>query len=343
MKRKNILVTDMDYIEDWDFIKGLESSIGESFEQVAMVSNKLRSRLYNIIRYFLYFYNPFKLFLNRGKYQRIVCWQAFYGVVFVFYHLLFNVKCQNEVTVVNLIYKPKNNIIGKIYHKWLSWILKSGYIHCYISGSKTHCEYLHEEFGIPMSQLHFVHYCREDDAAKTISDENPIGSDYVLGLGRSNRDWEWVINCFKESDRNLVIVCDDLNVNKSEISSNITIIKDIWGDEMLKYLRHCKCQVCSFFYPEVASGEMVYVQGLNMSKPIVVTAPCCITDDYVKDGVTGIIVKKDKKAFLDAIESLFTDDELYNNICKNARSTYENEYNLFQYGRKAGEGITKQQ
>ncbi|MBE6309982.1 MAG: glycosyltransferase family 4 protein [Bacteroidales bacterium] len=341
MACKNILVTDQCYIKDWDFQKGVENSIGESFEQIALVSNKMRSRWYNVVRYTLYFYYPFKIFLNRKKYNRILCWQAFYGVVLAYYHILFNVKPINEIAITHLIYNPKKSFIGKIYKKWLTKVLKSGYITCYIGGSKTHRKYLIEQFGIPKDKIHFVPYCKEDETKKTITDVNPIGQDFILGVGRSNRDWHWIIDAFSKSKRYLVIICDDLRVDQATLPNNVKIINDVEGDDMLAYMKHCYCQVCSFKNPQVASGEMVYVQGACFSKPFVVTGPCCITDDYVINGVTGVVVDKDKDKINEAVERLFTDKSYYKEMCKNSRLVYESEYDLFQYGKKVGSCILK--
>ncbi len=341
MACRNILVTDQNYIEDWDFQKGLEFAIGEPYEQMALVSNQRRSRWYNLVRYFLYFYYPFIIFLNRKKYNRILCWQAFYGVVLAYYHILFHIKPINEIAVTHLIYKPKKSFLGKLYNKWLSKVLKSGYITCYIGGSKTHREYLMKEFGIPEKNIHFVPYCKEDETKKKITDRNPLNCDFVLGVGRSNRDWDWIVKCFSKSKRKLVIICDDYRVDSSNLPDNIQVLNNIEGDEMLMYMKHCFCQVCSFENPQVASGEIVYVQGACFSKPFVVTGPCCITDDYVRDGITGIVVEKDEDKMIDAVERLFTDKVLYETMCRDARKVYEAEHNLFQYGRKVGDCILK--
>lgn len=336
MERKNILVTDQSYIENWDFQRGIEAAIGEPFEQFSMVSNKMRNRWYNIIRYFLYFINPLKLFLKRKQYKRVVCWQAFYGVVYAFYHILFGVKPINEIAITHLIYKPKKGLLGRIYRKWLESVLKSGYITCYVGGSRTHRDYLIKEFGIPSNQMHFVLYCKEDETKKGITDISPIEGEYVLGIGRSNRDWGWLINCFSKSKRKLVIICDDLYVDSSTLPKNVRVLNNVEGDEMLVYLKHCYCQVCCFQYPQVASGEMVYVQGACFSKPIVVAGTCCLTDDYVKDGVTGIVVEKNSEQVLSAVEELFENVAYYTEMCHNARRVYENEHDLYQYGKKVG-------
>lgn len=341
MGRKNILVTDQAYVENWDFQKGLETSVGEPFEQISMVSNKMRSRWYNIIRYSLYFINPFKLFLNRKKYNRILCWQSFYGIIFAFYHILFHIKPENEIAITHLIYKPKKGVIGKVYYKWLQWVLKSGYITCYIGGSKTHRDYLIEQFNIPEESIFFVPYCKEDESKKLLSDENPVGEDFVLGVGRSNRDWEWLVKCFAKSKRRLVIICDDFRMGGAQIPANVTILNNVEGDDMLVYMKHCYCQVCVHKYSNVASGEIVYVQGACFSKPFIATAPSCIVDDYVKDGVTGIVVNKDEAELLEVVEKLYNEKDYYETMCKNARKAYESEHDLFQYGRKAGECVIK--
>ena len=174
-----------------------------------------------------------------------------------------------------------------------------------------------------------------------ITDLNPINSDFVLGVGRSNRDWAWIIKCFSQSKRNLIIICDDLRLDQASLPKNIKVLNDVEGDDMLVYMKHCYCQVCSFKNPQVASGEIVYVQGACFSKPFVVTGPCCISDDYVKDGITGIIVEKDTNKMLEAVEHLYSDRLFYEEMCKKSRDVYDSEHNLLQYGKKVGACLLK--
>lgn len=85
----NIILSDMPLNNKWDFRKGLEDKTKELWEIRNCVTNQGRSLGYNIYRYIIY---PFTIFLNRSKYDKIVSWQSFYGVLFAFYCRLFKVK-----------------------------------------------------------------------------------------------------------------------------------------------------------------------------------------------------------------------------------------------------------
>ena len=84
--RKNVALFDSNEQEAEDFIAGLEAATGLEWEAKVFTANQGRkTRIGNSIRYFKYFSFPFVIFLNRKKYDCIVGWQAFYGLLFAFY------------------------------------------------------------------------------------------------------------------------------------------------------------------------------------------------------------------------------------------------------------------
>jgi glycosyltransferase involved in cell wall biosynthesis len=39
-------------------------------------------------------------------------------------------------------------------------------------------------------------------------------------------------------------------------------------------------------------GETVLLKAMSFAKPVIITRPSCLADDYVEDGVTGLIIDK---------------------------------------------------
>ena len=87
---------------------------------------------------------------------------------------------------------------------------------------------------------------------------------------------------------------------------------------------------------KIASGETVLLQTMSFSKPIIITKPSCLADDYVTDGETGLIVAKDKDELISAVNRLWNDSELYDRVAHNCRKQYEEKHSLLSYGKYVG-------
>ena len=87
---------------------------------------------------------------------------------------------------------------------------------------------------------------------------------------------------------------------------------------------------------KIGSGETVLLQTMSFSKPIIITKPSCLADDYVADGETGLVAEKNKNELVSAVDRLWNDSDLYNKISRNCRKLYENKHSLLSYGKYVG-------
>ena len=126
---RNIILADCSPDEIEDFKKGIEESTGKEWRILSEVSNWGRtSRWSDIKRYFTYFKVPFFVFLHRNEYDLIIGWQQFYALIFCFFCRLFHVKKTFSVSAINYTYKEKKGCIGKIYYRFMKYIVSSDYL-----------------------------------------------------------------------------------------------------------------------------------------------------------------------------------------------------------------------
>lgn len=334
MKIRNIAMFDSNKQEAEDFIKGLNKSTGLCWEAKILTANQGRKNKFgNLTRYFKYFLFPFKIFLNRKHYDNIIGWQAFYGLLFVFYCRLFHVKKTNTVLIKNFTYRPKKGFIGKVYFKFMKYIVKSIYIDVFVCTSQTFCNYCAEVFDEPQSRFVSLPF-GVNDFTKIVDMTKPASNDYILSLGRSNRDWDFLINSLGETNYPVKIVCDELH--RKKLPDNITIYNDVWGNASFEFIRNCKCMVIPIMDGRIASGETVLLQAMSFSKPIVITKPSCLADDYVNDGETGLVVEKNQNSLISALNRLYEDETLYKKLAVNGRKLFETKHSLFSYGTYVG-------
>lgn len=334
MTRKNIVLFDNSWEEGVDFIEGLETATGLPWEaKVCTANGGRKSQFHNFLRYVKYFAFPFQVFLSRRRYDCIIGWQAFYGLIFAFYCRLFRVRKINFLVVKNLTYKPKKGWIGKLYFRFMRYIIKSEYVDIFLCSTRSHCDFCAHIFGEPRERFVFAPF-GVMDVSKRIS---PVEEkeDYILSLGRSNRDWDFLIETLGNTEFPVRIVCDELH--REKLPPNIRVYNDVWQERSWEMIRDCACMVIPIQDGSVASGETVLIQAMCFGKPVIAARPGGQWTEYITNGKNGFVVEKDGEALLAALREVLTEEEKYRAISQNCRREYENRFSLLRYGQRVGE------
>ena len=337
--KKNVALFDSTAKQAEAFIQGLEAATQEEWEALVLRANQGRkNKLVNFLRYVKYFTFPFVVFLNRKKYNHIIGWQAFYGLLFAFYCRVFRVKKVNTLLIKNLVYKPKKGWIGKLYFAFMRYIITSDYVDIIVCSSERYCTYCAETFGVPKDKFCFVPFGVNDFTNRV--EPNPSAAcDYILALGRSNRDWDFLIDGLKDCTYPVKIVCDELKRN--DLPEHIRIYNNVWHDDAYRFVRDCRCVIIPIKDGDIVAGETVLIQAMSFSKPIIITKPSCLADDYVTDGENGLVVPKEKQALLAAVRKLMEDQTFYQKLAVSCRKTYEDKHSLYSFGVNVGIVLTQ--
>ncbi|MBP3634674.1 MAG: glycosyltransferase family 4 protein [Oscillospiraceae bacterium] len=337
--KKNVALFDSSQEEAKDFIQGLQQATGLPWQALVLTANQGRkTKLHNLWRYVKYFAFPLSVFFKRKQYDKIVGWQAFYGLLFAFYCRLFHVKKVNTLLIKNFIYKPKKGLVGKVYWRFMRYIVKSPYVDVFVCSSQRFCEHCAKVFDEPLERFVFLPF-GINDFTKVVDMRKPAPNDYILALGRSNRDWDFLIKALGDTEYPVRIVCDELHVEAPP--KNITIYNNVWKNESYEFVRGCKMMIIPILDGDIVAGETVLLQAMSFSKPIIITKPSCLADDYVEDGKTGLVVPKEKDALVQAVERLYRDEEFYLDIAANSRKRYEQRHSLYSFGMGVGKVLSE--
>ena len=280
-------------------------------------------------RYLTYVIGPLRLFFIRNRYEKILYWEQFLGLMMVFYCRLFHVKKYPEITVMALIYKPQKGLIGKIFSWFVRYAVTSKYIRRIIVYSKSEADYYAALFNVPREKFRVETLGIAD--RKELIQKTDKGEKYYLSAGRSNRDYHFLRAAWPQDGKKMIVVCD---VEKAKDGRGIHYEKDCHGDEYLRLLSKAYASVVPLESERFSSGQLVFLQSFMLGVPVIATRNDTVAE-YVEDGVNGFIIEKRPEPLAEALKKL-DDPEIYQRMQHAARKAYETRFSLFELGRRVG-------
>ena len=315
--KKNIILVDYDVDNDkWKFKKILESVTRDRWVVKRHVTNHLHGGLLpNLLRFFWYFFFPLIILIRRKQYDKVIGWQQFYGLNFAFWSRFLGLKKVNDLTVMTFIYKKKGGLKGKLYHKYMSYIVTSKYIDRFICFAKEECHYYSDIFGIDESKFIYVPLGHPMVTDIQIADDG-----YIFSTGRSNRDYDFLVNSLKNTNFKLIIACDTYYASHGN-AENINVLNKCHGNDMLSLMAKCHCVVVPLKNLKMSSGQLVVLQAMSLGKPVICTDADGIRD-YVINGSTGFLIDNIEEQLLTILNELYVDANKYTELSNNSKECY---------------------
>lgn len=328
--KENIILSDNSVEDMLEFKEGLENSTNKKWNVLVENSNKLRKNKFdNIVRYIKYFLFPLKIFFKRKRFNDIVAWQQFYGILFAFYCNFFKVNKENNLTIMTFIYREKK-FFRTLYFKFIKFSIRNKYVDNIIVCSQKECEYYSNIFDMDSSIFHFENIgINKINVKKEYSD-----SGYLISVGRSNRDYDFLINALEKTKYNLKIITD-LNIKSN--SPNIEIYSNVYGEEYYAMLKNAFAVIIPLKNLEISSGQLVILAAMQLGIPIIITESNGIKD-YVKNNYSAVVIKNNKDELMQAINQLYN-RSFYEKIKDNAYKCYLEKYSSIKLGENIGKLI----
>lgn len=264
-----------------------------------------------IIRNVIFSWN---IFLKRKNITKLILsWQQIYGLLYAFFCRIFHCRKYNKLIVMTFIYNPNQGFKGKIKRWFYKFTISSKYVDKAIVTTSCEQKKYQKIFGV--DKFIFIPW-----GIDPISIDKPkVQEEYIFSCGRSNRDYKFLIDSLKDSDYKLKIACDSLELKN--IPSNVEVISNLYGMEMLRTMAGAKCVVIALQNEDIASGQLVYLQASAVHVPIIVTKSIAMSD-YADDKINCIIVNKHREELLYALDLLSTNKQMVNELTINAYSKF---------------------
>lgn len=332
-RKENIVLVDFKPENKWKFLDALNEKTNKEWKVIPYESNKDRGNGFsNMKRYFKYFLFPFRIFLHRKTYAEIIAWQQFYGLIYAFYCKLFHCRKVNKLIVMTFIYKDKTGPLGLIYRSFIRYCIKSRYIDRIICFSSGECSYYSSLFHMDKDKFSFIPLGEEleeskPDDMKEFSEDN----DYILAIGYSCRDYDFLIDTLRNKNYK-VRIYEGKNMTHSDY---IRMYKSISHDKLSALFANCRFIVIPLKNSNIAAGQLSMLHAMQLGKPVIVTDTKSARD-YIIHGENGFIAPNKKQIWLNYIEKLYNNEELYQSMCRNALNRYHRYHSLEAMGRNIG-------
>lgn len=335
---KNCILVDWKPSSGWDFQEELQKQTNQTWDVLGLNANAaFRSKIQKILRHYVpYFLFPLQIFFIRNRYQIIMGWQQFFGLILAYYCKLFRVRKYPKIIILTFIYKEKKGIIGKKYFSFMKKILQSKYIYKIIVYSQHEKDYYTDFFSLPEGIIEHCLYADSEGTAvknKYIQENNQrtVDTAYFIAPGRSNRDYDFLVQELANSKYRVRIICDNYKSKKD--ADNITIYSNVFGEQYTQMMKDAYAVIVPLSDENISSGQLVFLKAMQYGKPIIVTANKSITD-YVKNDFNGIIVEKDGSQLRKKMEQLLENADYYNTISCNGVSYYNQYFNTGAFVRQ---------
>lgn len=327
---KSLVMADCNEGELKAFIGAIKDA-GIDAECYSLISNGGRQgRFSNLRRYLKYFIAPYEIYKKRNNYEWLIGWQQFYALNFGFWSRLFHAKKVNKVIAVNFTYKKKNGLIGALYRFYMKKCICNDYIDYFHVPSPQYAKMAAEDFNIPISKFIVAPFGIDDVMEKYGNMEKPNRAPeegYVLSIGRSNRDYDFLVNVWRNLDAKLVIISDEYK--NDDLPQNVMLINDVNGDDQYPWISNCRALIIPIDDTRICSGDTVLLTAMSLGKCIFVTNPSTLSEMYVDNDVNAIYINKNVEETRNIIsENLNTNDR----IGENARNTFLEKFSRYSMG-----------
>lgn len=325
MPKQNLLIVDFKPDSKWDLHAIMASNHPTKLKKYVTNAPFYHKFIGNIFRYLCYFLVGFITALRSSRYDTIVTWQQFHGVAYAFFCRLFGIRKRAKCVILTFIYKPKQGKLGSLFRKFVKYSIDNEYIDKIVVYSAKEREFYSELLNIDIEKFVFIPLGVEP--VKTVRSAR---GNYIFSSGRSNRDYNFLINALAHKKYQVHIACAGFKPD-DDSDPNMEVLHKCFGEDMLKQMARSFCVVIPLQDAHISSGQLVILSAMQLGKPVIVTKNDSV-GEYVVDGETGFIIDKEPEALIEAVEKLFKDSKLYKRMADNSIRKFENEFTLSSFG-----------
>ncbi|MEZ5550332.1 MAG: glycosyltransferase family 4 protein [Pseudomonadales bacterium] len=242
--------------------------------------------------------------------------QRFGGIIGSVFHSVRIVACSNDADTLitgNVRVAALLGMLKAIHPKWnprlisletrfddprpgILWALKLYFQRVAFAEFDVVCVSARREIGIyserlrlPDGKIRFVPWHTNIVEPKII----PTRGNYVFSAGRTGRDWKTLSLAAKKCrNTRFVVVMTESDRAQVCFPENVEVFVDVPYERYRELLEDARIVVVPLRVHAYSSGQVALLEAMALGKPIICTKVLG-TEDYIKDGVDGLLVDPD--------------------------------------------------
>ncbi|HVC30293.1 MAG TPA: glycosyltransferase family 4 protein [Steroidobacteraceae bacterium] len=173
--------------------------------------------------------------------------------------------------------------------------------------------------------------------------ENLKDGGYVFCGGRTNRDFDTVLEAVTRLGVRTILVVGETTRFRRDVPDFVTVHRNIPPSRFQSLIEEAGVVVIALERPDISSGQVVLMQAMRCAKPIVVSATAGI-DDYVADGVDVLLFEPGSAPDLAArLQLILGDAGRRRALGEAAGATYDSRFNSAAFARDLSAALLERQ
>ncbi len=207
--------------------------------------------------------------------------------------------------------------------------------------SETQGRFLREEIHLPPSRVHQIWDNVDEQFFRPSTDT--VAGEYLLAVGRENRDYATLVQAARLLDLPLIIVASSLwsshglSLGEGNLPACVTVRSDVPYADLRALYARARAVVVPLHPAPYAAGVNGVLEAMAMGRASVVTCSPGLAE-YLQDGITNLVVPPhDPDALADAISRLWNDAALRQSMGQAARARVQAEMGMDAYAERVSQ------
>lgn len=160
---------------------------------------------------------------------------------------------------------------------------------------------------------------------------HPATENVIFSAGRTGRDWQTLARAVAGVAARTVVVCPKSEAAKVAFPPEVTVLTDVPYARYRELLSAARIVLIPLEPHVYSSGQVVILEAMALGKPVI-TSRVLGSEDYIEDGVNGLLVAPgDARELRAAIDKVLSDPALEESLARNALATVLERHTLDQY------------
>lgn len=267
--------------KEWEFLRVLQQNFDADvcFGQAPKSFHSQFEKIIGLWR--TYVLTAVRALFKSGRYDFVYAWHAVIGLVFAAFCRFFRLRNVRIVVAQLIVPRKGDSLAQRIKQAFTRYALKR--VELVIAYSSVEVEQFEKAYANGFTRFVFTPLGIDLPSVDSVRDDG-----YVFSGGRSNRDYQTLIEAVRSVDAPIHIAAQRFNLRNAETPPNVIVHYNAFGEAFERLLAAAALVVIPLDRDDESSGQLVLLQAMALGKAIVVTENRGLAD-YCQPGKTVVV------------------------------------------------------